>query len=128
MEAAIIFFLAVAALAVIGCVVHLRNEEKYKELSAEVLKHLGISGWGSVPYFDSRVVVKSRQTLEKYDDIKLFKENPNKLHEAKRVIAKKSEIAQRIKVFLRKNDYAARPQYNRVETQVRTLLKKRRCI
>ena len=43
------------------------NEKKYRELEAEVLKKLGFLNWDIVSYIDETVIVKSRQTLEKYD-------------------------------------------------------------
>ena len=57
------------------CVVKIINDKNYKELEADVLKELGFRNWNVALYFDASVTVKSRQTLEKYDDIKFFKEN-----------------------------------------------------
>ena len=42
-----------------------------------------------VTYFDEYVAVKSRQALEKYDDVKFFKENKGNLREQRRLIKKK---------------------------------------
>ena len=47
----------------------------YNSLKAEVLKELGFSHWNVVSHFDECVTVKSRQTLEKYDDIHKIAEN-----------------------------------------------------
>ena len=79
------------------------KENKYRELEREVLRELGFSSWSSVPYFDDYVIVKSRQALEKYDDIKFFKENPEKLLKAKNIIADKYETARELRVFLDNN-------------------------
>lgn len=64
-------------------------EQKYKQLETEVLKELGFPNWNIISYFDEYVTVKSRQTLEKYDDIKFFKENREKLVRAENIIKRK---------------------------------------
>lgn len=48
------------------------RRHQYKKLEAEILGKLGFYNWNIVPYFDKSVTVKSRQALEKYDDIKFF--------------------------------------------------------
>ena len=65
------------------------RKQQYKKLEAEILGKLGFSNWNVVPYFDESVIVKSRQALEKYDDIKFFKENPKMLARAEETIQKK---------------------------------------
>ena len=60
---------------VIGLIVCIIMESKYKQLESEIFKELNFSSWNVVSYFDANIIVKSRQTLEKYDDIKYFKEN-----------------------------------------------------
>ena len=86
------------------------NEKKYKELESEVLKKLNFSSWNIVSYFDEDVVVKSRQSLEKYDDIKFFKENKEKLVLAKNIINRKSNIVNILSDFLSANEYKGRLQ------------------
>lgn len=46
----------------------------YNNMESAVLQELGFKDWNIVPYFDYSVTVKSRQALEKYDDIRFFKE------------------------------------------------------
>lgn len=58
-------------------------------MEAEVLRKLGFSSWNIISYFDEYVTVKSRQTLEKYDDVKFFKENREKLAKAESIIKRK---------------------------------------
>ena len=50
-------------------IVNDRKEKEYRQLESDVLRELGLSGWNIISYIDERVIVKSRQTLEKYDDI-----------------------------------------------------------
>ena len=60
------------------------RRRQYKKLESEVLGELGFYNWNIVSYFDEFVTVKSRQTLEKYDDTKFFKENKEMLEKADR--------------------------------------------
>lgn len=116
----------VIIIAIIVIVVKIVTEKKYKELEAEVLRELGFSNWNIISYFDEYVTVKSRQTLEKYDDIRFFKENKEKLTRAKKIIVRKNEVAKILKRFLRDNEYKKRLQYRRLEKQINEVLKNAR--
>lgn len=96
---------------------------KYKKLETEVLKELGFSGWSIASYFDDKVTVKSRQALEKYDDIKYFKDNSANFVLAENTIKKKKNIESIIKKFLADNEYKSRWQYRRLVKQIEELLK-----
>ena len=98
-------------------------EQKYKQLETEVLKELGFPNWNIISYFDEYVTVKSRQTLEKYDDIKFFKENREKLVRAENIIKRKNNVATTLKRFLENNEYKSRLQYNRLTKQIDVVLK-----
>lgn len=95
---------------------------QYKKLEAEILGKLGFYDWNVISYFDESVTVKSRQTLEKYDDIKFFKENPEMLAKAEKTIKRKNDVAATIRAFLENNEYKSRSQYNKVEEQIDTVL------
>ena len=71
------WFILVVIIAIITF--QIVSKQKYKKLETEVLKKLGFSNWNIVSYLDEQVIVKSRQTLEKYDAVKFFKENKEKL-------------------------------------------------
>ena len=66
-----------------------RMELEYKQLEDNALKRLGFSSCGGVTYYDKYIIVKSRQALENYDDIKFFKENKEELKRAEGVIERK---------------------------------------
>lgn len=110
-------------LIVIILAVKIISEEKYNKLEAEVLKKLGFSGWNIISYFDDYVTVKSRQTLEKYDSIKFFKDNKEKLDQAKNIIKKKNNIATVVQNFLENNEYKSRSQYRRLTKKLNVVLK-----
>ena len=54
-------------------------ERQFYQMEAEVLRELGLRSWNAVPYYDKHTTVKSRQALEKYDDIKYFRDNKEML-------------------------------------------------
>lgn len=113
----------VIAIIVIIITVKIVTEQKYKQLEAEVLKELGFSNWNIISYFDEYVTVKSRQTLEKYDDIKFFKENREKLVRAENIIKRKNDVATTLRRFLENNEYKSRSQYRRLTKQIDVVLK-----
>lgn len=113
----------VVAIVVIIIMVKIITEEKYKKLEDEVLKDLGFSNWNIISYFDEYVTVKSRQTLEKYDDIKFFKENREKLVQAENIIEKKNDVAAILRRFLENNEYKSRSQYRRLTKQIDVVLR-----
>ena len=98
------------------------RKKQYENLEAEALLSLGFSSWNIIPYIDEYVTVKSRQALEKYDDIKFFKENKEKLPSAEAMIQRKSEISSRLTQFLQSNELQSRPQYKKLKKQVEEVL------
>ena len=102
----------IIAIFVIILVVKIIMEQKYKQLETEILKELGYPNWNVISYFDEYVIVKSRQALEKYDDIKFFKENREKIVRAEDVLKRKMNIAINLRNFLENNEYKSRsPSY-----------------
>ena len=59
-----------------------------------------------------------RQYLEKYDEIKFFKENPEMLTKAEKVINRKDDIAFAILLFLECNKFKKRFQYKKIEKHI----------
>ncbi|MBP3458706.1 MAG: HNH endonuclease [Lachnospiraceae bacterium] len=114
-------FLVVVIIVII--VVMIIIEQKYKQLEADILRELGFSNWDIIPYFDDYIIVKSRQTLEKYDTIKYFKENREKLARAENVIIGKNDVATILRRFLENNEYKSRSQYDRITKQIGKVLK-----
>lgn len=115
-------FLIVAIIVTI-IAVKIIIEQNYKKLEAEVLRELGFSNWNIISYFDEYVTVKSRQTLEKYDDIKFFKENREKLVQAENIINRKIDVATILRRFLENNEYKSRSQYRRLKKQIDVVLR-----
>lgn len=113
----------VLVIILIIIVIKIITTQQYKKLEAEVLQKLGFSSWNVISYIDERVTVKSRQTLEKYNDVKFFKENREKLVRAETIIKKKNDIATQLRSFLENNEYKSRSQYRRVKKQIDEVLR-----
>lgn len=103
-------------------VIQANNDKKYRELEAEVLKDLNYPNWNIVSYLDESVIVKSRATLEKYDAIKFFKENREKLAEAEKIIQWKNEVSNTLTSFLENNPYKSHSQYKDLVPQINTVI------
>ena len=95
----------------------------YNNMESAVLKELGFKDWDIIPYFDYYVTVKSRQALEKYDDIKFFKENREKLSEATYILKQKADVAALLNKFLEANEYKSNFQYGQLTKHINTVLK-----
>ena len=93
----ILVLLIPATITIIRLVNQHKLAKEYRELQCKALKELGFAGWDVIRYHDDAVIVKSRQALEKYDDIKYFKENKDKILMAEAIIRKKEEVAKKLK-------------------------------
>lgn len=107
-------FISIVVIIASILAIKITNEKRYKELESEILKKLGFSNWDIVPHYDEFVVVKSRQTLEKYDEIRFFKEDDKNLASARETIERKNEISKIAREFLKDNEYKDHPQYSKI--------------
>ena len=94
------------------------KEKQFEKLESEVLKKIGLSKWNIMPDFDEYVKVNSRQAIQKYDEIKYFREHKDKLVIVKNVINGKKEIVDKLTIFLANNEYKTHPQYKRIVARV----------
>ena len=103
-EVAIMLGALIAVIAiVVSMVISNIREKKYRELEAEALRSIGFTSWGVVSRYDSYVYVKSRQALERYDEVKFFREDRKKSSEAYKVLERKKEVEDILKEFLKNN-------------------------
>ena len=107
-------------------VVKICMKSAYNKLQKEALNELGFSDWNIISYIDDNVTVKSRQALEKFDDLKYFKENREKLLRAVNVIKRKAEVEKTLKIFLEENTLQSRFQYKRLAKQIAVVLESAR--
>lgn len=111
------------AIVVAVIVIKFVRKNQYRKLETDILNELGIPYWNAVHYIDEYVTVKSRQSLEKYDDIKFFKEYDGRLSQAETMIIWKDEISTKAKNFLENNGYKTHPQYKRVVKNIDDLVR-----
>ncbi len=121
----IIVLFTVLSLIVIVLVVNMINkriDKQRKELYDEVLKYLRLPNIGSIlRNYDDCVIVKSRQALDNYDDLKYLKEH-DCFDKVKQFAITRKEIKTNIAAFLKKNDFMNRPQYDYVARQLYSYL------
>ena len=116
-------YIIATILIIAAIIIIIKTDQMYKELESEVLRTLGLSNWNIISYIDECITVKSRQTLEKYDKIRFFKENKENLARAEKVINKKYKIAYILRSFLADNNYKSCLLYRRIEKQICEVLK-----
>lgn len=122
----IVFVVIKSIVMVIKNIVKMIGKTQYKKLEKMVLSDLGFD-WEAISCFDSyideQVTVKSRQALEKYDEMKFFKENKEGLQNAETAIEWKEEMAGILKEFLKNNKYKSHSQYKRLVKHINDFLK-----
>lgn len=114
------------AIGVIAALIYAIVIKVYDKLEKSVLQELDYPNWEFVPKADAYVTVKSRQTLDKYDSIRFFKENREKLEEAERILRWKDEVAKTLTAFLSDNAYKERHFYHRIEERINEVLERTR--
>lgn len=102
----------------------IKEQEEYGKLELRVLRELGIKGWKNVPNVDEFVMVKTRQALENYDEVKFFKENEEKLTQVETKVRQRNTMAAKLENFLEDNEYKSWPQYFRLQKQMEIAIRK----
>lgn len=86
-------------------------EKQREALIDEILEHLNLSNIDDMlKRFDDQVIVKSKQTLQNYDEVKYLKEH-NNLDDIKHIVLMRQDIKKNIEGFLKGNEFVQRPQY-----------------
>lgn len=98
-------------------------ELQYNQLEYDVLQTLGFPEFHVVPYVDMVVTVKSRATLDKYDNTKFLKEYKQSFDQIAKTIERKSEVSKIVKQFLFDNQYKTHQQYGKLRGRLESLLK-----
>ena len=119
----LIIILIATTIAVIVFWIKCIQLKLYTKLETEVLKKLQFSDWDVVSYFDEDIIVKSRSALDKYDEIKFFKEHSEKLEQARLILEEKCEIAKTLREFLKNNKYKQRSQYEKLAYDIKMIIK-----
>lgn len=119
----LIIILIATTIAVIVFWIKCIQLKLYTKLETEALKKLQFSDWDVVSYFDEDIIVKSRSALDKYDEIKFFKEHSEKLEQARLILEEKGEIAKTLREFLKNNEYKQRSQYEKLAYDIKMIIK-----
>ena len=93
---------------------------KYNKLEAEILGTLGYGGWNIAPYLDDRIVVKSRQSLEKYDTVKYFNDDRDRFDQVKDCLKYKDSVVSKLAGFLAENEFSERMYYKKISRTIET--------
>lgn len=93
---------------------------KYNKLEAEILGTLGYGGWNIASYLDDRIVVKSRQSLEKYDTIKYFNDDRDRFDQVKDCLKYKDSVVSKLAGFLAENEFSERMYYKKISRTIET--------
>lgn len=96
-------------------------DAEYEKLQKQIFHNLHISAWTDIPKYDDTVIVKSRQTLDKYDWQKYFKENKDKLPVIEQVFALKKERRKLLNNILSNEYYTSNPQFSRINPHLNEL-------
>lgn len=120
-------FIILAIAIVIGKILmekdKIEKRRQYESLKSEILNELKLNiSIFSEP--DEDIIVKSRQALENYSDLKYFKENREKLEEADKIIKEKKYAIEILKKFLEGNNFSNRNQYYEIAIEFRKFIDK----
>lgn len=96
-------------------------KKKKDELWIEVLATLNCSEWKQ-PFYDDKIIVKSRQTLDNYDTIKYLKECPGGLAQIKNKYLYKAEKERALRAFLIDNPFVGRTFYGSITKSLQTAM------
>lgn len=107
--------LSIIILAITIYTIHSKRIEKQRgALMDEILEHLNLSNIDDlVKKIDDQVIVKSKQTLQNYDEVRYLREHDN-LDDVKHIALIRQSIKEDVENFLRDNEFMQRPQYEYV--------------
>ena len=116
------FFIMLALLISIGLITYvvISNiiKKQREKLLCDVLRVLDLQNINSeLKSYDDQIIVKSRQALDNYDEIKYLKDT-DRYEDVKRITRIKSSIRKTITSFLGNNEFEHKPQYAYVAKQL----------
>ena len=97
------------------------NNERYRQLESEVLNHLGYQSWEVARFYDDEIYVKSRRTLDAYDQVRYIKDNGTSITDIKSKLASKERVRNALIDFLKDNQFKNRYTYDRLEYKIKEL-------
>lgn len=123
-ELIIMLVFVVGIVIIIAVVVNSIIEKQRRELLSEILSSLQLEMIGSQLHeYDDRVIVKSRQALNNYSDVKYFKDN-DIFESVREKIEFRRQMKDCLNLFVKGNVYQNRPQYGYVRNQLISYIQK----
>lgn len=111
------FIVIIVVIIILLIVKSIINEQRQKLLK-EILMTLKLENIDTLlKKYDDHVIVKSRQTLNNYSDLKYLKGN-NVFDRVKQISEMRKQIRNQLSAFLKKNPYEINSQYNYVKNQL----------
>ena len=99
---------------IVAVVISEKIKKQRRELLLEIFKALQLDVIDlQMKEYDKEVIVKSRQALANYTDVKFFKDTDS-FEDVSRILENRKNIVEKIQVFLSGNAFADRPQYGAV--------------
>lgn len=116
----LLILVAIPILAIIIINALLQNATKNLKVSLEkcVLNSLNITDWMFTNICDDTVSVKSSQAVDKYDEIKYFKEDEGRLPVATSIIQQKLAYSYKLSNFLKDNEYKNISMYKTIVSKI----------
>ena len=83
----------------------------HEQLELSILSNLGLKKWQFTNKYDYRIDLKSRQSVENYDDIKFFKSDRRMFDDVKYSLEQKREYANKLRKFIKHNEFESFSMY-----------------
>lgn len=96
-------------------------DAEYDKLQRQILQALTIATWNDIPQYDDTIIVKSRQSLDKYDWQKYFMDNKDKIESIKQVFESKKFYRKILKEVFANELYTSNPQFSRIKPRLNDL-------
>ena len=96
-------------------------DTEYDKLQRQILQELTIATWNDIPQYDDTIIVKSRQSLDKYDWQKYFLDNKDKIESIKQVFESKKFYRKILKEVFANELYTSNPQFSRIKPRLNEL-------
>lgn len=108
----------IVTFVIVDAIYKKKANDLYNSLEQSILQVAGVSEWRYLKARDYKVSVKSSQAVEKYDDIKFFKEDESRFPNVLTVMEQKQEYRDAFVKFLENNEYTSLKLYSRFKNKI----------
>lgn len=110
--------LPVATYGILNAVYKKKVKTLNNSVEKSIVQTLGIGAWKYTYKIDDQIDLNSGRAVEGYDDIKYFKENPDRLAYAFSLLKQKKEYASALRNFIENNEYQDLKIYDKYKKQI----------